>query len=60
MSTNRRGQLHAATEVRCSIIGWSVGVDGGRGRLERKKGKMNGRDDRKVTLEVTARRRAII
>ena len=23
MSTNRRGQLHAATEVRCSIIGWS-------------------------------------
>ena len=58
MSTNRRGQLHAATEVRCSIIGWSVGVDGG--RLERKKGKMNGRADRKVTLEVTARRRAII
>ena len=61
MSTNRRrGQLHAATEVRCSIIGWSVGVDGGRGRLERKKGEMNGRDDRKVTLEVTARRRAIV
>ena len=30
------------------------------GRLERKKGKMNGRDDREVTLEVTARRRAII